>query len=147
MSKTINLLNNVEKERVLKYSAKASKVRISWIICIAALIFAIGVLGFNLKIYLMLKEYAYQESDTLSELNLIKEKMNDNARQLEVIEVTNSKIKDIYVSIRKLRDILDAQAFTAENLAKAKNTLFNRVSALEIQLDNINTTLNEKSIE
>ena len=169
MSQTINQLRQLEAQRAQKYTAALSKEATTatpqatrahkhWLNWKLTLLFAVIILTFfalNLKLFMMVKSYGLKNGETISKLNTIEGLMNDSARQMKALtsdigqistslESVNIKIQDNNNKINQLDKQSDAQTVAIENLTKAKNTLFNRVNSLEIEINKKNSQTPEQ---
>ena len=169
MSKTINQLKQLETQRAQKYTTALSKEATTatpqatrahkhWLNWKFTLLFAVIILPFfalNLKLFMMVKSYGLKNGETISKLNTIEGLMNDSARQMKALtsdirqistglESVNIKTQDNNNIINQLDKQSDAQKVAIENLTKAKNTLFNRVNSLEIEINKKNSQTPEQ---
>ena len=165
MSKTINLLNNLERKRNGKrsfYAAhakynepitkdvpqskkkpKANKSKLWLIGAIFALFIALNfVLSFTL--FAMMHKYKSEAHNTFAGLNEIKGILNENIKKVDSftddIKQLGKETQGISAAIKELSQKTDSQSFAIENLTKAKNTLFNKVSSLEVELQSSKPT-------
>jgi methyl-accepting chemotaxis protein len=169
MSKTINQLKQLEAQRTQKYTTALSKEATTatpqatrahkhWLNWKFTLLFAVIILPFfalNLKLFMRVKSYGLKNGETISKLNTIEGLMNDSARQMKALtsdigqistglESVNIKTQDNNNIINQLDKQSDAQKVAIENLTKAKNTLFNRVNSLEIEINKKNSQTPEQ---
>ena len=114
-------------------------------------IFALVFLVVNLQLIFAMKGYANQRNAAEKKLNTIEELLNSDTKQISAIlesaqrlsedaKVASRKIENIKEGIEGIEKTNDAHAAAIENLTKAKNTLFNKVSSLEVELQSSKTT-------
>jgi len=153
MSKTINLHNDIERKRNGKYSSalikepitkddpqskekpKAYKSKLWLIGAIFALFIALNfILSFTL--FATVHKYKSETHNTFAGLNDIKQ-LGLDAKRL------SKEAQDISAAIEELIQKSDSQSFAIDNLTKAKNNLFNRITTLEAELEK---TKNNKEV-
>jgi hypothetical protein len=165
MSKTIDLLNKIGTQRQGKYSfyaahakynepitkdvpqprkkPKANKSKLWLIGAIFALFIALNfILSFTL--FAMMHKYKSEAHHTFAGLNENIKKADsfaDDIKQLGLDAKRLSKeAQGISATIKELSQKTDSQSFAIDNLTKAKNALFNKVSSLEVELQGSKTT-------
>ena len=160
MGKTIDLLRKVEQERLdkntfvteraipVKAISKPEPVGAPLNIGLGktGILVLIGLLLiFNLALVITVIGLFTQRAGTFTKLTAIEQSIAENGKQISAIhaqaapltdevKAVNLHIKDISETLTKLEETNDAQATALENLNKAKDTLFNRVSSLEAQI-------------
>lgn len=183
MSKTINLLNNIERKRNGKYSSaltkekeinaiykahakynepitkddprskkkpKANKNKLWLIGAIFALFIALNFM-LSLTLFAMMHKYKSEAHNTVAGLNEIKGVLNENIKKADSFaddikqlgldaKRLSKEAHGISAAIKELNQKSDSQSFAIENLTKAKNTLFNKVSSLEAELQSSKPT-------
>jgi len=168
MSKALNLLNGIEKQRTGKYSSALNKgaidsqttqqpVRnttegrnIQYAIRLIIPILISLILGLSFSLVLIANRYKSERNSTAIQLTEIKDLLNKNTKQInsfsEDIKQLSSdlnkmslKIQSISSDIKELNKNSETQSFAIETLTKAKNTLFNKLNSLEVDIDELKT--------
>lgn len=96
----------------------------------------------NLAIALAVVGIFLQKDKAAAKITAIEQIMKENSERLsaiqsqatqvaEEVKLVNSRIKTLGSSLNEIEEANDAQAAAIDNLTKAKNTLFKRVSTLE----------------
>lgn len=160
MSRTINSLHMAQTQRAAKYSLavnarsaetdtpadlpekykdSVSNVYTNWIIGLFfATIFAFNLL-FIYKLNLVMRVYASERSLTSEKLDNLQRMLADNSLQAKEIgselQAMALKTKDYNEKFKELEDSNEAMSSSIENLSKAKNTLFERISGIETALE------------
>lgn len=131
-TKEPTIKNNGDTARVTNLPSRDSRIRITWIFGFLFFILLISILGFNFKLYSMSKSYTSERGFTLTKLNKIEELINRNNKQAnDNLAAINSLNQEHLKKTSQLEKTIDTQAAAIENLTKAKNTLFKRVTELE----------------
>lgn len=149
MSRKINLLNNAKNQRaeeisppgkeILDYdnrpTARVSRVNTPWMVWIVLIIVFAIVAGANLRLYSTIRGYSYDRDIVLTKLSQIEKKISENQGEIKLLSTVLKKVvaesENQTAKISKLEKLSEAQSAAISNLIKAKDTLFNRISALE----------------
>ncbi|RJP28755.1 MAG: hypothetical protein C4533_02915 [Candidatus Omnitrophota bacterium] len=160
MSKTIDLLNQISKSRYTQglskvtnelkigsarnniVSNRKSRIPLTWMLGMGVATIILLNFIFTMKLFFIVKNYSSNSAEVIVKLNEIDKISQKNTQKLEkyssdvskissVIGVVDTKIKDSNLRIAELQKQLESQKFAIENLTKAKDTLFNKVSELE----------------
>lgn len=156
MGKTTELLKKVEQERANKYTLavqkestkETSRTHLPWILVLTFTVILMAILGFNFQTFKMMKSLALYKNVTVTKLNKIEESLTENMHWVEISasdmkqisSKVDSSIKQIGAKVEEIQRQGDAQTVAIENLTKAKNTLFNRVNSLEVEVSKIGAT-------
>ena len=91
---------------------------------------ALLVLAFclNILFFVLLKNSRVDQNSVVQKLAAIEEALKDNG---EEVKQFNYKLSDIRKLIKEISETNDGQSAAIENLTKAKNNIFNRVTELE----------------
>lgn len=148
MSRIIDALNKLEKERRKAGPGRREHAKTFniWILGLVVTAMFFTILGFNLRLFTLMKNYESEKNQVLGKLSKIEDLLNDYSQQLNNnYEITvkfndtlvnlNNKVKDVFTMIQDLEKSKDSQSFAIENLTKAKDTLFNRLSSLEAKIN------------
>jgi hypothetical protein len=149
MSKKIDLLQNAQEQREIQYSSiinnekfaipespDLQRPRINKSVFIYSLVACFIFLFFVLLVRLLvINELSRVDTLINTKIGDIEGKIkwfNELAVGLNKdSEETNSRIKNVEIEQNRLKESLDVQKTAVDNLIKAKNSLFNRVSELE----------------
>ncbi|MEW6009276.1 MAG: hypothetical protein AB1629_06560 [Candidatus Omnitrophota bacterium] len=107
----------------------------TWFVPLVFVLFMLVTFILNLKLFLMMRDYRSEKDLTLKKVSEIvdllekKNKLQSEALSLELKLLTKQNAK--------LKDELDVQKVATENLTKAKNTLFKRMSAFEAEISSL----------
>ena len=164
----INSLKELQEKRAGKYSSaltnepiikddpqskkkpKANKSKLWLIGAIFALFIALNFM-LSLTLFAMMHKYKSEAHNTFAGLNEIKGILNENIKKVDSFtddikqlgldsKKLNRETQGISAAIKELSQKSDSQSFAIDNLTKAKNTLFNKVSSLEAELQSSKTT-------
>lgn len=127
-------------------SAETPHAHPNWIIRSAITLMLLGIIGLNLKLFFAINKYEIEKDNIFTKLIRAQDSINSNmqlttaisgeVKQLDSgLKATNSKIKDNDKKFTQLETQSDSQAVAILNLAKAKNTLLNRINSLEVELE------------
>ncbi|MDD5730239.1 MAG: hypothetical protein PHN57_03820 [Candidatus Omnitrophica bacterium] len=121
-----------------------TKIRVSVTKTILAIIILL-VLILNIKIYFMMKRF---EKNMQAQEEKIKGYSLDAVKVgADLMEQVNPKLTDIISKLKVLYADSDAHAQAIENLTKAKNTLFDKTTSLELSIDNLKSEEEQLSSE
>lgn len=123
-------------------NSKNAGIKGSWIPWLFIAIFALVFLVVNLQLIFAMKGYANQRNAAEKKLNTIEALIDNNTKQISAIlesaqrlsedaKVASRKIENIKKGIEGIEKTNDVHAAAIENLTKAKNTLFKKLSSLE----------------
>jgi septal ring factor EnvC (AmiA/AmiB activator) len=163
MSKTIDLLNNVEAKRLGKYSMTMNKIvdakvkeldepvylengssehsshfHTEWPTKIILMVIILVLLWINLQFSSTIKEYISERKESIAKLASIESIVKDNSHQMKSVNdnlnAINTKMQDSDKKIASLEEQTQAQNFAISNLDKSKNVLFNQINDLEAKV-------------
>jgi len=139
MSHTINLLNEAQSRNhsLQKPVPEHSRANLSWLIGLILGIVLISNLGLTIKLLTMMKTYASTNALQINTFSADFKKMNANLSALSI------RTQDSNARITQLEKENDAKSVAIDNLTKAKNTIFKRVSELEANLNEHTRKTNE----
>ena len=164
MSKIINGLRDAENKKngngyastinkaVSKSSVSGSRPASSnnraRIMAILSFLFVLLLAGINLWQFMIIRGLSSEKANTVAYLNKIERLLSDNTEQIKTIsseikvinpnlQAINTRIDIETKKISGLQKDNDTQEFAINNLKKSKQTLFERVSFLEVNLDKI----------
>jgi len=140
-------------EHQSKKKPKAYKSKLWLIGAIFALFIALNfILSFTL--FAMMHKYKSEAHNTFAGLNEIKGILNENIKKVDSFaddikqlgldaKRLSNEAQGISAAIKELIQKSDSQSFAIDNLTKAKNNLFNRITTLEAELEK---TKNNKKV-
>jgi len=149
MSKMIDLLNKVEnKRKKMERRRERGKTFHIWIGGLAVTVMFFTVLGFNLRLFTIMKSYNTEKNEILAKLSKIEDSLNEGSQQItanaemtkkfgDLLTDFDNKVKFANMKILEFEHGEDAQTFAIENLTKSKDMLFSRVSSLEAKLEKL----------
>jgi septal ring factor EnvC (AmiA/AmiB activator) len=131
--------------------------RSSWAVWLIVSLAVFILLGLNLKLFFMMKDYPLEMKIIHVKLNEVTEMLsNYEQRNLDLIaqikqlglglEKANAQISETGSRITKLETVNDGNKAVLENLTKAKDTLFTKFSSLESELETLKSA-NAKTVE
>lgn len=156
MSKTLNKLSNIQRERdypprttgtVPKgLGVEHARTSNAWILGIAVTIMFFVMLAYNIRIFNILKLNAFEKDEIFAKTGKIESLLKDYAQEIkssyevikksaDILDKLNLELKEANTRISELKKDNDSLTFAIENLTKAKNTLFNKVSVLETEIE------------
>lgn len=123
-------------------SNRKSRIPLPWMLGMGVALIILLNFIFTIKLFFVVRNYNSDNAEVITKLNEIDKVSKVNSQKLEknssdvskissVIGVVDTKIKDTNSRITELQKQLESQKFAIENLTKAKDTLFNKVSELE----------------
>lgn len=119
MSETIDSLNEAQKGQ------HSSHTNLGWIIGLILCIVLFTNLGITLRLLVMMKNYTSANAFQINTFSADFEKMNANLNALSL------RTQDSNARITQLEKEDNIKSAAIDNLTKAKNTLFNRLSSIE----------------
>jgi hypothetical protein len=151
MSKTIDMLNEVENKRMKKYSMALLKTVAQksveepthslneWRTKVILIVIIMTLLLISFQFSVTIKEFIAERKDSLVKLNSMEIMTQEKSRQIKEVNdklnALNLKFQGAEQMIADLKEQNEAQIFAISNLNKAKNTLFNKVNDLEAKLE------------
>lgn len=110
----------------------------NWFVPVIFALFMLVTFGLNLKLFLMMRDYRTERDQSIKKVNEVVELLEKrNKLQAEAFSI---QMKIFSKENAQLKEELQAQKVAVENLTKAKNTLFKRISAIEAELGQIKQT-------
>lgn len=136
----ITALTQVSTQRYGKYHQRSS-----WAVWLIFSLAILIILGLNLKLFFMMKDYPLETKIIRVKLNEVTEILNsyeqrnlDLFAQLKNLGVglykLNAQISETESRITRLETANDGNKAALDNLTKAKDTLFSKFSSLESEL-------------
>jgi methyl-accepting chemotaxis protein len=118
-----------------KINKESSRVNLNWTIDIVLFILLVLNIALTFSLFVTVKQYTADKKDSVKKLE---EMITNNNRSINKIndslETVNKKTKNMYSKVEQIQETTDAQAVAIKNLTRAQNTLFNKVSALEAEI-------------
>lgn len=156
MSKIISQLKQAEQKRKTHktFSNRGHAHMALWIVGVASIIVTVILLLLNVRVLHLTRNYYANHDYFREKLNRIEYLLTKNDNRVESIIVNSKqvtsdldtikiKIKNVQEQINQLTQDADARTVSMENLTKAKDTLFKKLSALEIELDKIKSKVSD----
>jgi len=151
----ISALAQVSRRRYGKYSINHQ--RSSWAIWLIFSLTVLIILGLNLKLFFIMKDYPLEIKIIRVKLNEVTEILNSyEQRNLDLfvqikqlglgLEKANAQISETGSRISKLEVANDGNKAVFDNLTKAKDTLFTKFSSLESELETLKSA-NAKTVK
>jgi len=159
MSKTLNMLNTANKQRSGKYSSaenkeaqsihheprkleqNVSKTNLKLIIGSIFFILMILNLALTVRLFVTINKIASEKYNSVQKIDHLEEIITNNANGIQKIsddlQAVSVKTKSLNTKVEQIQETTDSQAAAIDNLIKAKNSLFNKVSALEAEINNL----------
>ena len=156
MSKTLNMLNNASNQRTGKYSLVVNKetqheprkleqnvstTNLKLIIGSVFLIIMVFNLALTFKLLVTINKMASDKNNSMEQIEELETLVSKNGNGIQKInddlQVVTAKTKSISTKVEQAQETNESQAAAIENLNKAKNTLFNKLSALEVEINNL----------
>ncbi len=118
---------------VSKSNSKANKNSDGkWFVLVVFALFMLVTFGLNLKLFLMMRDYRQERELTIKKVSEIVELLS--TKNKVEIESISDNVKELSKQNAQLKEQLQVQSASIENLTKAKNVLYKRMSAFEAEL-------------
>lgn len=155
MSRTINALKAAQQgitpslkndlaqqAQVTLIAAQRPRLGVSWVVVVFLILVFMAILVLNMKLFMAYKTNSLTMDNTLLKVKNMEETLNYNASLIETfstgmqkldssIAATNLKLENNSGAVSQLEQTNEEQKTAIENLTKAKDVLFNRLSTLE----------------
>jgi len=117
---------------------QVSETHTPWLIWSVLLVILLCNFGLTFKLFMTQRGHADENNSVIAKLNKVEGLLTGQASQISNFsDGVKQKMESIDSKFVQLDKDNDAQIFKIENLDKAKNALFNKISLLEAQLETI----------
>lgn len=111
----------------------------SWMMKLLFSLLVLSNIVLALKLIFVVRDYASEKNYSLQQIIEMGKTVDDNADKINLLvtglRAQDVKAKNIMSKIEQLEKRAEIQTAATDNLVKAKNTLFNRVTSLESKVD------------